>query len=128
MPWYGYSRQDKKSAPREPITAKLVAENNPADVTAMAALAYEQDGYGPTLEDVRKGLIGKIGENMSIRRFKRYAGGGSLARVETGGGLRVGPQSAGAVPGPACYARGGTLPTVTDANLVLGRLSASRSS
>ena len=53
-------------------------------------------------------------------------GGGSLARVEPGGGLRVGPQSAGAVPGPACYARGGTLPTVTDANLVLGRLSASR--
>lgn len=53
-------------------------------------------------------------------------GGGSLARVEPGGGLRVGPQSAGAVPGPACYARGGRLPTVTDANLVLGRLSASR--
>ena len=38
-----------------------------------------QDGFGPTLEDVRKGLIGKIGENMSIRRFKRYAGGGRLA-------------------------------------------------
>jgi len=53
-------------------------------------------------------------------------GGGSLARAETGGGLRVGPQSAGAVPGPACYARGGTLPTVTDANLALGRLSAKR--
>lgn len=53
-------------------------------------------------------------------------GGGSLARVEPGGGLRVGPQSAGAVPGPACYARGGELPTVTDANLVLGRLSATR--
>jgi elongation factor Ts len=43
------------------------------------ALAYEQDGYGPTLEDVRKGLIGKIGENMSFRRFKRFAGGGKLA-------------------------------------------------
>ncbi|MEJ7932318.1 hydantoinase/oxoprolinase family protein [Ramlibacter sp. AN1015] len=53
-------------------------------------------------------------------------GGGSLARVEAGGGLRVGPQSAGAVPGPACYGRGGTHPTVTDANLVLGRLSADR--
>jgi N-methylhydantoinase A len=53
-------------------------------------------------------------------------GGGSLARVETGGGLRVGPQSAGAMPGPACYDRGGTLPTVTDANLALGRLSAQR--
>jgi elongation factor Ts len=38
-----------------------------------------QDGFGPTVEDVRKGLIGKIGENMSIRRFKRYAGGGQLA-------------------------------------------------
>ncbi|MCA0324499.1 MAG: translation elongation factor Ts [Proteobacteria bacterium] len=59
-------------------TAKLVAENNPADVTAMAALAYEQDGYGPTLEDVRKGLIGKIGENMSFRRFVRKSGGAKL--------------------------------------------------
>lgn len=52
------------------------------------------------------------------------AGGGSLARVDAGGGLRVGPESAGAVPGPVCYARGGRQPTVTDANLVLGRLDA----
>ncbi len=49
------------------------------------------------------------------------AGGGSLAYVEAGG-LRVGPESAGADPGPACYGRGGTRPTVTDANLVLGRI------
>ena len=49
------------------------------------------------------------------------AGGGSLAWLEAGG-LRVGPQSAGAMPGPACYGRGGTEPTVTDANLFLGRL------
>jgi hypothetical protein len=49
-------------------------------VAALGALAYEQDGFGPTLEDVRKGLIGKIGENMSFRRFKRLkAGGGKLA-------------------------------------------------
>ncbi len=54
--------------------AKLVAEKNPADVAALSALPYSQDGYGPTLEDVRKGLIGTIGENMSIRRFKRYEG------------------------------------------------------
>lgn len=52
------------------------------------------------------------------------AGGGSLATVDPAGGLRVGPQSAGAVPGPVCYGRGGVQPTVTDANLVLGRLSA----
>ncbi len=52
------------------------------------------------------------------------AGGGSIARVDAGGALRVGPESAGADPGPACYGHG-DLPTVTDANLVLGRLSAS---
>ena len=50
------------------------------------------------------------------------AGGGSLAYVDSGGVLRVGPQSAGAVPGPVCYGQGGQTPTVTDANLVLGRL------
>ena len=52
--------------------AKLIVAHDPADVAALSALAYEQDGFGPTLEDVRKGLVGKIGENMSIRRFKRY--------------------------------------------------------
>jgi elongation factor Ts len=59
--------------------ADLVREHSPADVAALSALPYSQDGFGPTLEDVRKGLIGKIGENMTIRRFKRYAGGGKLA-------------------------------------------------
>jgi N-methylhydantoinase A len=48
------------------------------------------------------------------------AGGGSIARLDSGGALRVGPESAGAVPGPACYGRGGTLPTVTDAYVSLG--------
>ena len=59
--------------------ATLVAEHNPADLAAIAALPLSQDGFGPTVEDVRKGLVGKIGENMSIRRFKRYTGGGQLA-------------------------------------------------
>ncbi len=53
-------------------------------------------------------------------------GGGSIARLAPGGSLRVGPQSAGAKPGPVCYALGGAEPTVTDANLVLGRLAADR--
>lgn len=52
------------------------------------------------------------------------AGGGSIGWRDTGGALRVGPQSAGADPGPACYGRGGTEPTVTDASLLLGRLAA----
>ena len=51
------------------------------------------------------------------------AGGGSIAWIDAGGLLRVGPQSAGSTPGPACYGQGGTEPTVTDANLVLGRLN-----
>ncbi len=59
--------------------AKLIADNNPANVEAMGALSYSQDGFGPTLEDVRKGLIGKIGENMSFRRFKRFEGANSLS-------------------------------------------------
>ena len=54
--------------------AELVAKHNPADLEALGALAYSQDSFGPTLEEVRKGLIGKIGENMSFRRFKRVEG------------------------------------------------------
>jgi N-methylhydantoinase A len=52
------------------------------------------------------------------------AGGGSIVRLDPGGALRVGPESAGAQPGPACYGQGGTEPTVTDADLVLGRIPA----
>lgn len=58
--------------------------------------------------------------------FEVGTGGGSIARIADEGGLRVGPQSAGAQPGPACYGQGGTEPTVTDANVLLGRLSPDR--
>ncbi|MBT0570865.1 elongation factor Ts [Curvibacter sp. CHRR-16] len=54
--------------------ADLIVQHNPTNVDALSALAYSQDGFGPTLEDVRKGLIGKIGENMTFRRFKRFEG------------------------------------------------------
>ena len=59
--------------------AELIAKHKPADVAALGALPYSQDGFGPTLEEVRKGLIGKIGENMSFRRFKRFEGASKLA-------------------------------------------------
>jgi elongation factor Ts len=59
--------------------AQLIVTNNPPSVDALGALPYSQDGFGPTLEDVRKGLIGKIGENMSFRRFKRFDGSSQLA-------------------------------------------------
>jgi N-methylhydantoinase A len=54
--------------------------------------------------------------------LKLGTGGGSIARVELGTSLRVGPRSAGSMPGPVSYGRGGEEPTVTDANLILGRL------
>lgn len=59
--------------------AELIVTHSPASVDALGALPYSQDGFGPTLEDVRKGLIGKIGENMSFRRFKRFDGSSQLA-------------------------------------------------
>ena len=59
--------------------AALIVQHNPADVAALSALPHSADGFGPTLEDVRKGLIGKIGENMSFRRFKRFDSGSQIA-------------------------------------------------
>ncbi|MEW5887060.1 MAG: translation elongation factor Ts [Pseudomonadota bacterium] len=68
--------------------ANLIAQHNPADVAAVGALPLSLEGFGPTVEDVRKGLIGKIGENIALRRFKRYAGGGQLAAYLHG--VRIG--------------------------------------
>jgi elongation factor Ts len=59
--------------------ARLAATSNVDSLDALSAMPYSQDGFGPTLEDVRKGLIGKIGENMSLRRFKRFGGESQLA-------------------------------------------------
>ena len=77
-----------------------------------------------TISVSREAVIGD--EIPGISRVNVHsigAGGGSIAWVDGGGMVRVGPRSAGSVPGPACYNRGGTLPTVTDANLVLGYLN-----
>jgi elongation factor Ts len=60
--------------------AELVAKHDPADTAALATLPLALAGFGPTVDDVRKGLVGKIGENISVRRFKRYAGGAKLAK------------------------------------------------
>ncbi len=77
--------------------------------------------YGYTTEtEITEGIPIKV-PMIDIRTIG--AGGGSIAWIDSGGALRVGPKSAGAEPGPACYDTGGTQPTVTDANLVLGRLN-----
>jgi N-methylhydantoinase A len=102
------------------------------------AIAFDMGGTTAKAGVIYKGealttgaaLIGGYDQALPVQIammdiFEVGTGGGSIARVEEGG-LRVGPQSAGASPGPACYGLGGTAPTVTDANLVLGRLAADR--
>ena len=59
--------------------AELVAKHDPADAAALSALPLSQDSFGPQVEDVRKGLVGKMGENMTIRRFRRFSGDARLA-------------------------------------------------
>lgn len=88
----------------------LIAEQFEVGSTAVASVtAARGQGY-PVLTPV-------------ISLVEIGAGGGSIARVDPGGALVVGPQSAGADPGPACYGKGGTEPTLTDANVVLGRIN-----
>jgi N-methylhydantoinase A len=80
-----------------------------------------QDGRLPLTESREIG--GRVIQLPMVDVHTVGAGGGSLAWVDHGGALRVGPRSAGADPGPACYGRGGTEPTVTDANMLLGRVA-----
>ncbi len=69
--------------------AEGIVRHNPPDVAALGALPFAMDGFGPTLEDVRRGLIGKIGENMSFRRFKRSSGNGRLVSYLHGNRIGV---------------------------------------
>jgi N-methylhydantoinase A len=78
---------------------------------------------GVALTTAQRVIQGRPVRATSLDIHTVGAGGGSLASVDTGGALEVGPASAGAVPGPAAYGRGGTRPTVTDANVVRGRLN-----
>lgn len=99
------------------------------------AIAFDMGGTTAKAGVISKGeplttgsaLIGGYEKALPIQIpmidiFEVGTGGGSIARIGEGNSLRVGPQSAGSMPGPACYGRGGTEPTVTDANLLLGRL------
>jgi len=103
------------------------------------AVAFDMGGTTAKAGVIHKGealttgaaLIGGYNQALPVQIpmmdiFEVGTGGGSIAAVDASGALKVGPQSAGAEPGPACYGRGGTQPTVTDANLLLGRLGADR--
>ena len=127
--------------------ARLVLSGPAAGVTgafATAKQAFSTDtpdiitfDMGGTSTDVAlcPGIIPQTTESMidgmplrlpSTEIHTVGAGGGSLAHIDLGGILRVGPKSAGAYPGPVCYGKGGNIPTVTDANLVLGRMVSSQ--
>ncbi len=83
-------------------------------------VAISRDGHANIIRETRVGQYPVKVPSVDVRTVG--AGGGSIAHVPLTGALRVGPQSAGAVPGPACYQKGGTEPAVTDANVVLGYL------
>ncbi len=115
-----------------PIAGRYYAE---LDSKLPAAIVADTGGTTYDVSLVRRGRIPKTRETWIGPQFRGHmtgfpsidiksvgAGGGSIARVDSGGVLHVGPQSAGAVPGPVCYGAGGTEPTLTDACLVLGYL------
>jgi N-methylhydantoinase A len=103
--------------------------------TAKAALVLDgEPAIAPELEvGPRHGVPSRLGRaggyplrTPCVDLVEIGAGGGSIAWLDSGGALRVGPRSAGAAPGPACYPEGGAEPTLTDANLLLGRLDPGR--
>ena len=120
-----------------PAAGVIGAQALCAQLGLMDAIAFDMGGTTAKAGVISEGqplttgsaLIGGYERALPIQIpmmdiFEVGTGGGSIARLADGDALRVGPQSAGSMPGPACYGRGGTEPTVTDANLLLGRLDA----
>lgn len=112
-----------------PVAARVYAAAGGASDCAIidmggTSLDISLASEGEPLE-VTEGRVGRYATALPMIDIRTIgAGGGSIARVDAGGGLQVGPQSAGAAPGPACYGKGGTLPTCTDVDLLLGYLDA----
>src|SRR5688572_1610239 len=131
-----------KAAAREPVKTLLSGPAGGAvavshlcrELDIPRAIAFDMGGtstdvsvYDDGIDLTREGTIGGYPIPLPPRRCEcRESGGGSIARFDAGGALRVGPESAGADPGPACYGRGGRLPTVTDAHVALGRIDPTR--
>ena len=131
------------TAAREPVRLLLSGPSGGAAACALLSqvlgeanvVGVDMGGTSFDVSVVRDGRVNLIAQGEIDRMPVRLpmvemrtigAGGGSIAKVRAGGRLTVGPESAGSRPGPACYGRGGTEPTVTDANLALGRLDGER--
>ena len=114
-----------------PAAGAVGAENLARRAGLENAISFDMGGTSTDVCLIAGGQVARAGERMvgglplrlpTVDLHTVGAGGGSLVWRDSGGALRIGPESAGADPGPACYRRGGTQPTVTDANLLLGRL------
>lgn len=114
-----------------PAAGAVAARHVAGDVGAENAIGLDMGGTSADVSITERGeLVRSVEGEINDLPIKTPlidintvgAGGGSIAWIDRGGGLRVGPRSAGADPGPICYGRGGTEPTVTDANLLLGRI------
>jgi N-methylhydantoinase A len=114
-----------------PAAGAVGAENLARRAGLENAISFDMGGTSTDVCLIAGGQVARAGERMvgglplrlpTVDLHTVGAGGGSLVWRDLGGALRIGPESAGADPGPACYRRGGTQPTVTDANLLLGRL------
>jgi N-methylhydantoinase A len=115
-----------------PASGVVAASNLGAMAGEPDLLTFDMGGTSSDVALIRRG-VPTVGTDAWVSRWRVAipmvdvtsigAGGGSIAWVDDGGALRIGPASAGADPGPACYSRGGTAPTVTDANLLLGYIS-----
>ena len=110
---------------RDLISFDMGGTTTKASVVRDGMPSIRQDFYvgGKASAGTQAGAPGYPVKTPAVDLAEVGSGGGSIAWVDRGGVLQVGPQSAGAVPGPACYAKGGDLPTVTDADLVLGYLN-----
>ena len=124
------------SGPAAGVVGANAMANEGGDEADSGLVTFDMGGTSSDVSLVRDGEVERTTEgSISNRPIKTPlvdietvgAGGGSIAWVDSGGALRIGPRSAGAEPGPACYGRGGTEPTVTDANLVLGYIGSSTS-
>ena len=110
-----------------PVAARVyagAAETSDCAVIDMGGTSLDISlASGGEPREVTGGRVGRYATALPMIDIRTIgAGGGSIAWIDTGGGLQVGPRSAGSVPGPACYDKGGTLPTCTDADLLLGYL------
>lgn len=130
------SNQAVKTVMSGPASGVMAAARIASDAGIENVITYDMGGTSTDVALVSSG-VAEISSELTIDYGLPIhvpmvdvrtlgAGGGSIGHIDTGGLLQVGPESAGSDPGPICYGRGGTRPTITDANLVLGRLDAGR--